>query len=363
MNIILVIEDDNNVRENIVELLENDNFQVLAAANGAIGLQLAQKHIPNLIICDVMMPDLDGYDVLKRLRKDSLTATIPFIFLTAKSAKNDFRQGMVLGADDYIAKPFTRQELLEAIDCRLEKQVTINQRYHKKLNELRSSITFSLPHEMRTPLNGILGYSKLMMDDSNILHSQEIHEMATGIYQSGKRLFSLIQKFLLYAELEIAATDEERIKSLQSQETIFPTMSFIDIINEKSQKAGREADLKLSFQKNKVKISEKRLNHIIEELIDNALKFSPPGTSIELFSKSSNNIFTLSITDHGRGMTVEQIAELGAYRQFERRIYEQQGIGLGLIIVKNLAELHGGQFKIHSQPEEKTIMEVLLPCV
>ncbi|MBD2677745.1 MULTISPECIES: EAL domain-containing response regulator [Nostoc] len=122
---ILIIEDEESVRENILDLLEAEDFETLAAANGRIGLDLAISEVPDLILCDMMMPEIDGYGVLTALRQDPNTATIPFIFLTAKSAKSDFRRGMDLGADDYITKPFTRAELLSAIMNRLEKYATL----------------------------------------------------------------------------------------------------------------------------------------------------------------------------------------------------------------------------------------------
>lgn len=122
---ILIIEDEEAVRENILDLLEAENFETLAAANGRIGVHLAISEVPDLILCDMMMPEIDGYGVLTALRQDPSTAIIPFIFLTAKSAKSDFRQGMDMGADDYITKPFTRAELLSAIMNRLEKHATL----------------------------------------------------------------------------------------------------------------------------------------------------------------------------------------------------------------------------------------------
>jgi EAL domain-containing protein (putative c-di-GMP-specific phosphodiesterase class I)/DNA-binding NarL/FixJ family response regulator len=125
MTKILVIEDEESVRENLLELLEAEDFETIAAANGRIGVELARSLVPDLILCDMMMPELDGFGVLNTLRQDYITATIPFIFLTAKSAKSDFRQGMDLGADDYLTKPFTRAELLSAIISRLEKQSTL----------------------------------------------------------------------------------------------------------------------------------------------------------------------------------------------------------------------------------------------
>lgn len=363
MHKILVIEDETTVRHNLVELLSYENFNVIAAENGRIGVQLAQEVAPDLIICDVMMPQLDGHDVLKILRQQPSTATIPFIFLTAKCEKADFRQGMQLGADDYLTKPFTRVELLAAISSRLEKQSAIHQHSQKKLDELRSSITMSLPHEMRTPLNGILGFSDLLSKEADNLTRQEIREMAEGIHKSGERLYKLIQKFLLYVELEITATDPQRIKLLLNHKTAFPSTSLKRLIEEKARKAGRSADVHINWQTScRLKICETRLYKIVEELLDNALKFSQPKTDIHVTSTIIDNKLSLSFTDCGRGMTSAQISDLGAYRQFERKLYEQQGSGLGLIIVKRIAELHGGELKIESKPKEKTVVQVVLPC-
>ncbi len=109
------------MRENITEMLELANYEVQVAENGKIGVKLAQKTMPDLIICDIMMPELDGYGVLYILAKDPRTSAIPFIFLTAKAEKSDYRKGMNLGADDYLTKPFEEMELLEAVDIRLKK--------------------------------------------------------------------------------------------------------------------------------------------------------------------------------------------------------------------------------------------------
>jgi signal transduction histidine kinase len=360
---ILVIEDETSIRQNLLDLLALENFKVISAENGRIGVQLAQDIIPDIIICDVMMPELDGHSVLKILRQEPTTATIPFIFLTAKSDKNDFRQGMELGADDYLTKPFTRAELLMAINSRLEKQAVFNQQSQQKLDDLRSSITFSLPHEMRTPLNGILGFSELLIKDVDFLNSHEIREMGEGIHKSAKRLLRLIQNFLLYAELEIIATDSERINLLSNHQIVFPAIALTNLITEKAKQAGRIADLQINLCGNcRLRIAETKLYKIVEELIDNALKFSSIGTVIQVNSTSSNNKFTLSFIDHGRGMTSAQISQLGAYQQFERKLYEQQGSGLGLIIAKRLTELHGGELHIDSKPTEKTRVQVLLPC-
>ncbi|MGB8686751.1 MAG: EAL domain-containing response regulator [Microcoleus sp.] len=124
---ILVIEDDELIRETLLQLLESHSYRVIVAQNGRVGVQMALSEIPDLILCDVQMPEQDGYEVLRTLRQNSLAATIPFIFLTAQGGKADFRRGMELGADDYLTKPFTKAELLGAIASRLSKRQTITQ--------------------------------------------------------------------------------------------------------------------------------------------------------------------------------------------------------------------------------------------
>ena len=145
---ILVIEDDQSVRGILVDLLDAENFEVVDADNGKVGVELAKSHLPDLIICDVIMPELDGFGVLTSLRSFPETATIPFIFLTARAHKTDLRQGMSLGADDYLTKPFTRAELLQTIAVRFEKKIAVDQQQAQKLDQLRSSITQSLPIEL-----------------------------------------------------------------------------------------------------------------------------------------------------------------------------------------------------------------------
>jgi EAL domain-containing protein (putative c-di-GMP-specific phosphodiesterase class I)/DNA-binding NarL/FixJ family response regulator len=124
---ILVIEDDELIRETLLQLLESQSYRVIVAQNGRVGVQMALSEIPDLILCDVQMPEQDGYEVLRTLRQNSLAATIPFIFLTAQGGKADFRRGMELGADDYLTKPFTKAELLGAISSRVSKRQTITQ--------------------------------------------------------------------------------------------------------------------------------------------------------------------------------------------------------------------------------------------
>ncbi len=141
MKKILVIEDEAQSREMFIEWLEAEGFAAIGAENGFVGIQQVQQQLPDLVICDIKMPELDGYGVLATLRQDPTTAIIPFIFLTAKSTKADLRQGMQLGADDYITKPSTVDEILGAITTRLEKQATFQQLYATQGKQVEVSST------------------------------------------------------------------------------------------------------------------------------------------------------------------------------------------------------------------------------
>ena len=361
MKKILVIEDEQAVRENLLELLDEEEFEAIGAGNGKVGVELAKTHLPDLIICDVMMPELDGFGVLTTLRSAPDTETIPFIFLTAKADKMDLRQGMSLGADDYLTKPFTRSELLGAISVRFDKTAALEKQSQKKLEELRSSITLSLPHELRTPLNGILGFSQLLVQEWDSLEGQEVKEMAQGIHQSAERLLRLIQNFLLYAELELIAGDSARIKALRSGRVSTAASVIAEMSKCVAQRVGREADLQIELQDSSVQIAKVRLEKIVEELVDNAFKYSAAGTPVRVVAAPISQIFTLSVSDQGRGMTSAQIAEVGAYMQFERKLYEQQGSGLGLIVAKRITQLLGGELTIDSIPEKQTTVRVVLP--
>ncbi|MUL36847.1 hybrid sensor histidine kinase/response regulator [Gloeocapsopsis dulcis] len=358
MQKILVIEDEESVRSNLLKILQFEKFHVIGAENGYVGLQVAKEQVPDLILCDIMMPELDGYAVRNTLSEDPVTATIPFIFLTAKVDKADMRLGMSLGADDYLTKPFTRNELLNTIFARLDKQAAFNIQFQEKLDRLRGSITYSLPHELLIPLTQIQQVLQTITNTSDSIDQHKIQEMTKGAYASSLRLQRQLQNFLLYALLQNTAVDLEQVKGLRGNCTSMATSAIADVAIEKAKDFEREFDLHLELQDTSIPILEANLAKIVEELIDNAFKFSPPGTPVRIESILDRNMFILYVEDQGRGMTNEQIAKLGAYMQFERK-YEQQGIGLGLTIAKRLAELYGGELTIDSIPGKTTVCVTL----
>jgi diguanylate cyclase (GGDEF)-like protein len=164
---ILVIEDERALRINLLKLLSAEGFQAIGADNGIRGVQLAHSEQPDVIICDILMPNLDGYGVLKTLQQDPATAIIPFIFLTAKADRADWRQAMTLGADDYLTKPFTRAELLEAIASRLQKKASLSQQHTVELEQTQAQLDY------------LLRYNHLTNLPNKLLLQERFHQLLT----------------------------------------------------------------------------------------------------------------------------------------------------------------------------------------
>ncbi|MBN1430651.1 MAG: response regulator [Anaerolineae bacterium] len=364
MTTVLVIEDELPILEAIVRILQYHHFDVIGAENGLVGVQMARLHLPDVIICDIVMPKLDGYGVLLQLSDDPVTAAIPFIFLTAIEDWSDMRRSMELGADDYITKPCSPQDLLTAINTRLNKQESMRDRYQQQMSELREGIVHALPHELRTPLASILGYSSILADDTDTLSLDELRDIGIKVGQAATRLHRQIENYLLYAQLELAKVDPAgQGDVIMEGDTVSPAEVTQQMALRRASDDDREADLILNLVNSPVRIAEVNLQKILRELLDNAFKFSESGTPVQVKASLSSNAWLLSITDHGRGMTTDQITGIGAYMQFQRKLYEQQGSGLGLTIARDLAELHEGQLAITSSPGKYTTVQLKLPRV
>jgi len=358
MRKVLVIDDTEDIRFIISETLNLFGFIVLTAEDGVSGVKMAQEQMPDLVICDINMPNLDGYGTLKAMRDHEATAGMPFIFLSGATEKSDMRRGMELGADDYLTKPFTHKELMAAVNARLEKQAETQRQSDKKLNELRGNITLALPHELRTPLNGIMGLAHLLIDDYANMPPEEVLESARFIYDSALRLNRLIENFLVYSQIELMASEA---KTIDISSTVKPAAAQ-DIVAEVCRKLAarhlREGDLVLRLENASLLVPAENLAKIVEEIADNAFKFSEPGQPVLVSTQVADHTFHLSVIDKGRGMTVEQISRIGPHMQFERKTFEQQGAGLGLIIAKRLTELLGGQMMMECKPGQGTTAKV-----
>lgn len=361
MKKILVIDDEEWLREMVNLALRQRGYSVVEAENGAVGIERARKEMPDLILCDVNMEKVDGYLTLSSLRADPATAAMPFILMTGLADNAGMRHGMELGADDYLPKPFTIDALYAAVEARLKKAQTMRAEAERQLADLRDAISLALPHELRTPLNGIIAYGEIFKMDAHSLQPGEIVEMGQVICDSGRRLERLVENFLIYAQLELFSTDPAKISTLRSKQTLLPSRVITDHARRQAEQLDRLADLHLTLLDVTVPMSEEYLGKIVDELVQNGLKFSSAGFRVHVELAETPEALTLTVRDLGRGFSTEQIAKVGAYMQFDRKLHEQQGLGLGLNIARRLTELHGGTLTIESEKGEGTTVKVRLP--
>jgi len=346
---ILLVEDEKDLLDELVDWLRFEQYDVLMAANGEEGLKMALQHEPDLIVSDIMMPKIDGTQLLYRLRSHETTRITPFIFMSAIAERKKIRSAFELGADDYLTKPFSHKEFLNAIKIRLEKQEHMKKEAEFRLDDLRNRIIGTLPHELRTPLNGIIGFSSLLADDPTLFSYTEIADMGKSIQTSGIRLHRLVENYLLFVQLEMFNPRPEVMLSFESITTIVN-----DVVNELGLRYGRELDIRIDLANEGVWSPGDFFRKIVYELLDNALKFSSENSSVTVAGKPEKLGYALTISDKGSGMTAEQIANMGAYMQFGRDKVEQQGNGLGLTLVSKLMKSLGSNLVIESAPGEGT---------
>jgi two-component system sensor histidine kinase/response regulator len=358
---ILIIEDDTNVRENISELLEFNGFTTYSAENGLQGVLKAIKHKPDLIVCDVMMPEMDGFEVLNAVRENEAIAQTSFIFLTAKVEKANFRDAMKIGADDYLTKPFDLKELLDAINIRLEKQKKIKELISQKAVEARNFINQTSTHEFNTPLYGIIGSSKMLVDYFDEFTKYEQKELITAIYQSALRLQHTVEKDFLFNLIEQFKNEPGKKNSFIDGTTYQAKMAIAEAVNVIGEHFGRLKDIRFEAEDANLKVSKENFGRVIHELLYNAMKFSSSGSPVQLKGTQQNDGYFISISDKGRGMSTEELEQIGPFRQFSREKFEQQGRGLGLHLCREIIALHQGSFEIESSLGDGTNIRLSFP--
>ena len=359
---ILVIEDELNIRESLAELLELKDYDVITAENGQEGIIRAIQHLPNLIICDVMMPVFDGYQVLSLVRKNKNLANTPFLFLTAKASKEEIREGMSLGADDYLTKPFTSKELFSAIETRLSRSSDQDKELNRKLKVFSSQFSATSYHEINTPLTGVISTSQFLKENWREMKPNEVQEMLEIIVNSGNRLHRTFNNSLLGNQIMMArlSKDEKQLAVFAEGETQHPNELLQDVARTVARSYDRINDLTLSpiptFKS--IAIPQEYFKRILTEILDNAFKFSQKNSNVLCITKPKRDNFTILLTDKGRGFKTGSIRKIGPFQQFDREEHEQQGLGLGLFLAKSLTELNNGSFQIESEYGKQTTIVV-----
>ena len=361
MKNILVIEDEEFVRETISDMLEIEGYIPILAKNGEAGLECLSQIKPDLILCDINMPVMDGYEVLERLKSTESLSTIPFIFLTAKASNDDMRRGMELGADDYIFKPFKPKDLLNAINTRLEVYDRSKVMTETKLDELRLQLASSLPHEFRTPLNVILATSQFLHKKMDLMEKNEIKDMIYNIVNSGNRLSKLISNYLVYTNLLLNKEELDFKDKVFTNYTIDPEDMLENSFLRMASEYERMEDLEINCVPAVINVYPEYFLKISDELASNAFKFSKDGTKINVSTHIEDENYILTVKDNGIGFDLTKLDEIGGFKQFGRKTMEQQGMGLGLAIIKLVCQRFNIDLKINSIPDEGTTFTLKLP--
>jgi len=370
MTKILVIEDEAPLRQEIIDWLTFERYEVSGAADGVEGVNAVILNPPDLIVCDISMPRLDGYGVLLDLQSHSALQRIPFIFLSAKTSHDDIRKGMQLGADDYVTKPFRRLELLQAIRVRLEKRAeqdlqhqnqveafknALEAEHEKRLLQAKLVAMFS--HDFRNQLTVILASASLMRDYADHLTAQRRMERLNAVEGAARVLLGMLDDMLDVAQMESG-------NFVLKAEPLNVAQFIDDIVQEFQKVPGEKHQLYFHSNFAELIVTDSRLlRQIADNLIANAIKYSPLGTDILITLEKVDGCCRLTITDHGIGIPEADLSHLSDIFFRGSNVGKIAGTGLGLAVVKQAADLLGGTISINSQVGVGTAITAVLPYV
>ena len=358
--IALLVDDDPHFLLFLRTLLTRHGFTCLQANNGLEGLTVLESEFVDLILSDINMPEMDGYEFLTAVRQQPKFELLPFILLTGKPAYSGVQSGLSRGADGYLPKPFDERTLIEAITNCFRRVERLEERADSKLNELRTNLLTMLPHELRTPLNGILGVADLL--EMGAPSEEELEDYAKILRESGERMLRLATNFLLCAELQLHKDDPEQTTLLFQSASDCDSTEIGAILDKRAVTWNRGNDLSYRIDPSRVAIPAQAHAKMLDELLDNAFKFSTKGDPVEVFGKVDGSNYCWTMIDHGCGVArMEDLAERDLFVQFNRKVQEQQGAGLGIYLAERLVKIHHGSLGFAATPNGGLTVTVLLP--
>jgi two-component system, sensor histidine kinase and response regulator len=359
--IILLVDDDEGILESVADLLRLFGYTVITADNGATALPLLETHHPDLIISDIMMPVMSGYQLFDAVRSNPRWAALPFIFLTARGQHKDIEMGHRMGADAYLTKPFEPDQLVLAIENRLKRVRQITSLTEADVVRMKQELITVFSHELRTPLTYIVGYVNLL-EEHRDLDPEMIDKMVVGIKRGSDRLVSMVEDLMLMIRIDsgvIAAEISDRRMQTQTSELIADAVGRFEHIADQ-RKVRIRSDIQIDAI---VPCMPMYIDDALSRIISNAIKFCKrDGGHVLIQTKSSGDYLTISVRDDGIGITPgQQRALFERFQQIDRTQMEQQGIGLGLTIARSLVRLHGGDITVESVPGEGSTFTMYLP--
>jgi len=337
---VLIIEDDELIRITLREILEIHRYDVTVASDGRAGVERVVQDRPDLVLCDVGLPKLDGYQVLEAVRNLPEGGDVPFIFLTARAGREDLRRGMQMGADDYLTKPFSEREVIEAIEARTRRQQPLRERLGRLLEERTQTARAEWSHELLTPLAGVEGGLALIEAEADHLSPQELRELLAMVRTSAERQRRLASKLVAYFQLQQTAP------AAAGRETAEVAAHVIAAAEAAARAAGREADLCVECQSCELAVDPGELALAVQELVENACKFSPAGAGVHVGGRRTGTDYLIEVIDEGEGLSAADCDRVGPFVQIDRARREQQGLGLGVAIARLAVGRSGGSVNL-----------------
>lgn len=363
---VLLVEDEAPLRDQIAEMLMLEGFDVIEASDGQEAIHILDSHTPTIILCDVAMPNVDGYGVIEYVRNAEPLAQTPFIFLTARTDRSFVRHGMELGADDYLTKPFTRNELLSAIESRLARAESMTPKEDKSLETAKKQLSHMVAHELRTPLISMTMVQDVISNKLDDLSPSDMRDLLEMMQSGNKRMRHLVEQMVYFTRLNIGLLSEDtlvehgRLLELDFviQEAIHQGRSF----------SYRNQNGKIKRPSSKpyapIRCLMKPLSFALAELVANALIYSPENTDIIMQERVADSWVVLNIVDSGPGLTSNRLRKASMpFEQIDRENKEQQGMGMGLPLAIKIIEIHGGKLDIQPTAEGGTKVSIKLPLV
>lgn len=337
---VLLVEDEIRILTTLEYILQRNGYEVVTAGNGVEALEVVKSFTPDMILCDVMMPKMDGYDFLRQYRS-TVNASTPFIFLTAKSDYSDIRSGMALGADDYLVKPVRSEELIHAITTRLNRTEQINDAVLREITRLEKGMSLLTNHEFNTPMTAIVGFLSLIKASFDKIDKETLRQYLDYIQDATERLQRLMSKIRWWQQLEEKNSYETGKTQVQAHLLIEKVVKGV------AEKYKRPEDLIISLAPDiSLLMHEELLDILVHELADNAFKFTRKGESVVVSVRAHANLMEMIVADYGNKSTAAELAQYQPFVQFNRKQFEQQGLGIGLQLIKLIVQQLLGDIQI-----------------
>lgn len=359
----ILVVDDNPLIVNVLNgLFSSVDYQVYCSANGKEALEVLNHKNIDVIICDVMMPEMDGYVFHSYVRDQFEYSHIPFVFLTALGSADDVCRGKEAGADDYVVKPFDPRELLAVVKGKVSRSRSLQCSADSRYDMYRKRVIHTLSHEFRTPLVAINTGTELLMEQQGKMEAPKVRGLIEAIFRGGQRLENLVNDFMLLQQIEAGIAEKlftTRGKVCVAAESILPFLE-----SQRGQVEAEGFDLRIEDLSTKVQVRvyEPHLHDILRRLLSNALKFSAEQRLVEVLLMPCSEELVIEIKDRGIGMDIERVKEaVDVFGQIDREKLEQQGGGLGLAIASRYANICGGKLEFDRREGGGSIVSLVLP--